>query len=142
MSQRIIATYEIETSYNLQQAVAVMAGEQSAGTFVKTPELLARHGATVEHITELEVVDSPALPCQQLARGTQPTDIIRRAEVVIGYPYENVGPSLTALMTTVSGNLYELAQFSGLKLLDVEIPQPFAEVYPGPALVFLARAEY
>jgi ribulose-bisphosphate carboxylase large chain len=136
MSQSIIATYEIETAHDLEKAAAVMAGEQSAGTFVKTPgetlELLARHGATVERITELDVVDAPSLPCYQTARGTQATGTIRRAEVTIAFPFDNVGASLTALMTTVSGNLYELAQFSGLRLLDVEIPSPFAEVYAGP----------
>ena len=91
---KVIATYEIETSHDLQQAAAVMAGEQSAGTFVKTPgetpELLARHGATVERITELAVVEAPSLPCHQVARGTRPTDTVRRAEVVIAYPYENI----------------------------------------------------
>lgn len=136
MSERILATYEIETAHDLEQAAQVIAGEQSAGTFVKvpgeTPELLAKHGATVEHITELGTVESPSLPCYQEARGSRPTGTIRRARVVIAFPFGNVGASLTALMATVSGNLYELAQFSGLRLLDVEIPQSFAEAYAGP----------
>ena len=45
---------------------------------------------------------------------------------------ENVGPSLPNLMTTVAGNLFELSQFSGLRLLDIEVPPAFAELYPGP----------
>jgi ribulose-bisphosphate carboxylase large chain len=52
--------------------------------------------------------------------------------VTLSFPLENIGPSLPNLMTMVSGNLYELGQFSGLKLLDIELPQAFAEVYPGP----------
>jgi len=45
---------------------------------------------------------------------------------------ENVGVSLTQLMSTVAGNLFELAPFSGLRLLDIDLPQTFAEVYQGP----------
>jgi len=32
----------------------------------------------------------------------------------------------------VAGNLFELSHFSGLKLQDLQLPQPFAEAYPGP----------
>ncbi|HRL11939.1 MAG TPA: hypothetical protein PKX07_08665, partial [Aggregatilineales bacterium] len=64
--QRITATYLIETAHPLAQAVDLMAGEQSAGTFTpvpgETPELLARHGARVERITELDAADTPSLP--------------------------------------------------------------------------------
>jgi ribulose-bisphosphate carboxylase large chain len=35
-------------------------------------------------------------------------------------------------MATVAGNLFELSQFSGLKLLDLELPEAFAKAYPGP----------
>jgi ribulose-bisphosphate carboxylase large chain len=35
-------------------------------------------------------------------------------------------------MTTVSGNLYELSPFSGLRLIDIKIPAPFAAAYRGP----------
>ena len=49
MTDRIIATYLIETAHPLQQAAAAMAGEQSSGTFVAVPgetdELRQRHGA-------------------------------------------------------------------------------------------------
>lgn len=135
MSDRIIATYRIETAHQLEKAAAVMAGEQSAGTFIKvpgeTPELLENHGARVESITPLETVDSPSLPGAKLPKNSEQTGY-QRAEVVLSFPFANVGASLAALITTISGNLYELSQFSGLKLMDVEIPQAFAGVYPGP----------
>jgi ribulose-bisphosphate carboxylase large chain len=35
-------------------------------------------------------------------------------------------------MATVAGNLFELRQFSGLRLLDLRLPSAFAERYPGP----------
>jgi ribulose-bisphosphate carboxylase large chain len=36
-------------------------------------------------------------------------------------------------MATVAGNLFELAQVSGLRLLDLTLPPAFAKAYPGPA---------
>lgn len=134
-AERFTAAYWIETAHPLDKAAAIMAGEQSAGTFVKvpgeTPELLERHGARVERIIPLDSADTPALPGTKEPKADT-TARYQRAEVVLSFPFENVGASITALMTTVSGNLYELGQFSGLKLLDVEIPQPFTNVYPGP----------
>jgi ribulose-bisphosphate carboxylase large chain len=133
--ERIRATYLIETAHPLQKAAEIMAGEQSAGTFVKvpgeTPELLARHGARVERLTELDTTSVPSLPGAKLPKGAAPPHTFRRAEVELSFPLENVGTSLTTLMTTVSGNLYELGQFTGLRLLDVEIPQAFASAYGG-----------
>ena len=135
MTSRIYATYHIETAHSLEQAVEIMAGEQSAGTFVRVPgetdELRERHGARVERITELDTADSPSLP------GAKPPKKIaqpayRRAEVVLSFPLENIGYSLPQLMTTVAGNLFELAPFSGLRLMDIDVPASFAEAMPGP----------
>ena len=39
---------------------------------------------------------------------------------------ENVGYNLPTLVSTLQGNLYELSQFTGLKLMDLEVPQSFA----------------
>lgn len=135
-TDRIVATYHIETAHPLEKAAAMMAGEQSAGTFVKvpgeTPELMANHGARVERITEFSVVDTPSLPgarAPKRASGIR----YRRAEVVLSFPFANIGTSLTTCMTAVSGNLYELAPFSGLRLTDVEFPPAFAAAHPGPA---------
>jgi ribulose-bisphosphate carboxylase large chain len=35
-------------------------------------------------------------------------------------------------MATVAGNLFELREFSGLRLMDLDLPQAFAGAYPGP----------
>jgi ribulose-bisphosphate carboxylase large chain len=131
---RIIATYRIETAHPLEFAAEVMAGEQSTGTFVSVPgetdQLRARHAARVERITEWETVEEPALP-----HSKPPADHdgrFKRAEVVLSFPLENMGASLPNLMATVAGNLYELREFSGLKLIDLELPGAFAEKYSGP----------
>ncbi len=136
MSDTIYATYLIETAHPLDIAAAVMAGEQSAGTFVKvpgeTPELLERHGARVESIRPLGSVEQPTLPGAKPPKEAAFPSHYQRAEVRLAFPFENVGASLTALITTISGNLFELGQFSGLRLIDVEIPAVFATAYPGP----------
>lgn len=135
IDERILATYWIETPWPLEKAVEVMAGEQSCGTFVRVPgeteELRARFGAQIVRITELETVDEPSLPGSRAPRsGGRPR--YRRAEVVLSFPLENVGPSLPNLQATVAGNLFELSQFSGLRLTDLDLPPEFAKSNPGP----------
>jgi ribulose-bisphosphate carboxylase large chain len=130
-AERITATYRIETPLPVDKAATVLAGEQSSGTFVAVPgetdELRERFGARVERIMELERVEQPSLPgCR--ARG----DGFRRAEVVVSWSIENVGYNLPTLVSTLQGNLYELSQFSGLKLMDLEVPASFAQQYQGP----------
>src|SRR5215207_6726916 len=41
-------------------------------------------------------------------------------------------PSPPNLLATVAGNLFELKQVSGLRLLDLRLRDTFAERYPGP----------
>ena len=130
MTNRIHAKYWIETATPLESAAATMAGEQSSGTFVRVPgetdELRERHAARVEAIRELEPVDTPSLP------GAKKGPKYHRAEVDLSWPLENLGPSLPNLLATVAGNLFELQQFSGLKLLDIQLPPAFRDRYPGP----------
>jgi ribulose-bisphosphate carboxylase large chain len=129
--ERITATYRVETPLPLERAAAVLAGEQSSGTFVAVPgetaELRDRFGAKVERITELETVAEPSLPgCR--AKG----ETFRRAEILVSWPLENVGYNLPTLVSTLQGNLYELSQFSGLKLIDLDVPASFATRFAGP----------
>lgn len=132
--QTIRATYWMETAGNLEAVAEAMAGEQSSGTFVAVPgetvELRQRHAARVRQITPLEVVDAPSLPGAMPPAAGQKG--YRRAEVVIEFPLVNVGHNLPTLMSTVMGNLFELRQLSGLKLIDMELPEALAAHYPGP----------
>lgn len=137
MSQpRILATYLLETPYPVERAAEVIAGEQSSGTFIsvpgETPELKARFGAKVERITLLDSVEQPSLPGSRLPRNASDSVRYQRAEMVLSFPFENMGANLPTLVSTVCGNLYELSDHSGLKLLDLELPDAFTEVYPGP----------
>jgi ribulose-bisphosphate carboxylase large chain len=131
--ERIEADYLIETAYNPQQAAQAMAGEQSSGTFVpvpgETPELKARAAARVE---TLEILDSAATPSLPGSRAPSADAERTVARATLSWPLDNIGPSLPNLMATVAGNLFELKQFSGLRILDIRLPDAFASAYPGP----------
>jgi ribulose-bisphosphate carboxylase large chain len=131
VTERIHATYWLETGDDPFRAAEVIAGEQSSGTFValpnETPELKARAGARVERLEVIETVGSPSLP------GGIAAQTYSRCALELSWPIENLGPSLPNLMSTVAGNLFELRQVSGLRLTGLRLPPSFAAAYPGPA---------
>src|SRR6185295_10065613 len=106
----------------------------SSGTFVaipgETPELKARSAARVEALRVLDDdVREPSLPFAGTGKSVPPR--WRRATATLSWPIENLGPSLPNLLATVAGNLFELKQISGLRLLDIRLPNVFAARYPG-----------
>jgi len=130
--ERITATYFIETPSAPEDAAKVLAGEQSSGTFVTVPgeteELKQRFAARVEDVKHLETVDHPAIP-----GATSNTGKYHRAIVKVSWSIENFGYNLPVLISTLQGNLYEIKQFTGLKLMDIELPASFGDHYSGPA---------
>lgn len=131
----IRATYLVETPCPIAEVAAMMAGEQSAGTFVRvegeTDSLRARFGAQV--ISAKAIGESPA-PSLRSAwaerRGlTGPRGIYR---VVIDYPQDNIGVNLPNLAAVVAGNLYDLGEVSGLKLVDIALPAAYRDQYLAP----------
>jgi ribulose-bisphosphate carboxylase large chain len=130
---RIEADYWIETPIDPRAAAETMAGEQSSGTFVavpgETPELKQRAAARVEDIQLLDEAPEPSLP---VARPINPDGPWRRARVTLSWPLDNIGPSLPNLLAMVAGNLWELRQLTGLRLLDLRLPAAFAAAYGGP----------
>jgi ribulose-bisphosphate carboxylase large chain len=133
---RIIAEYFLETPHPVEFAAESIAGEQSSGTFLPVPgeteELKARSRARVEKIVHLETVDEPSLPGSRPPKGHTSPIQYHRAQLTLSFPFENVGANLPTLLSTVAGNLYELGELSGLKLLDITVPDAFAKRYPGP----------
>ncbi len=128
-ADRIRARYHIETAFPLEQAAEVMAGEQSSGTFVRVPgetdELREQHAARVEGIQELDATSVPSLPGAAVPKSSAGPPVYRRAEAWLSWPLSNLGLSLPNLMATVAGNLFELKQFSGVRLLDLRLPRHF-----------------
>lgn len=137
MSQdRIFATYHIETPYDLEYAAKVMAGEQSTGTFITVPgeteELKDKFAAKVVSIENLETVTTPSLPGSKFESKSKESISYHRGKVVLSFPLHNFGPSIPNLLATVAGNLYELREFSGLRLMDLQLPSVFIDKYRGP----------
>jgi len=130
--ERIIATYYIETAFAPEVAAQVLAGEQSSGTFVAVPgetaELKERFAARVESVEFLETVAAPAIP-----GATSKDGKYHRAIVKVSWSIENFGYNLPVLISTLQGNLYEIKQFTGLKLMEIELPASFGNHYNGPS---------
>lgn len=123
-------TYYIESAKPPADAAAVMAGEQSSGTFVpvpgESPRIRERHAAHVVEVRELER-RSPSLPSR--SRPEQ----VRAANVTIEFPMENIGTDLATLWTTIAGNLFELGELHACRLNRLELPDDFVAAHPGPA---------
>ncbi|UKV15601.1 ribulose-bisphosphate carboxylase large subunit family protein [Thalassospiraceae bacterium SW-3-3] len=131
----IEARYLIETPMDPAKIAAIIAGEQSSGTFVRvageTDELRERCAARVLSVTELDAATEPSLQSAYLqAKGIGGP--YRRAEVRVGFPTGNIGRNLATLASTVSGNLYDLGEITGLKLLDVKLPASYRDLYDRP----------
>lgn len=130
--ERITATYYIETPFAPEKAAEVLAGEQSSGTFVAVPgetdELKQRFAARVESVQLLETVKEPAIPGAVSKDG-----LYHRAMVKVSWRIENFGYNLPVLVSTLQGNLYEITQFTGLKLMDIELPASYGDHFRGPS---------
>ncbi|GGH44473.1 ribulose 1,5-bisphosphate carboxylase [Frigidibacter albus] len=133
----IRAAYLVETPCPIADVAAMMAGEQSAGTFMRvegeTDALRARFGATVVSTAEVGRSETPSLRSAWAERKglTGPRGIYR---VVIDYPEDNVGVNLPTLASVVAGNLYDLGEVTGLKLLDVSVTPEYRARYDLPAM--------
>ena len=129
------ATYLIETPFPLAQAADVLAGEQSSGTFVRvageTDDLRQRTRAEVVKIEELPSVDTPSLPNAFLDR-RQKSGPYKRAHITVRFPEENIGNNLPTLAATVTGNIYDLGEMTGVKLLSLTLPPSYVKQFDAP----------
>ncbi|MBW8719029.1 MAG: ribulose-bisphosphate carboxylase large subunit family protein [Variovorax paradoxus] len=135
VAERIRARYLIETPLDPAAVAEVMAGEQSCGTFTRvegeTDALRERARATVEAITELAPAEAPSLPNALLERkGTRGP--WRRAHIDISFPVANIGANLPTLAATVSGNLYDLGEVTGLRLESLQLPAAYRAQFEMP----------
>ncbi|TCT09930.1 ribulose-bisphosphate carboxylase large chain [Tepidamorphus gemmatus] len=122
----IEAIYLIETPLDPARVADILAGEQSSGTFVRvageTDALRARAAAEVLELEELESATGPSLASSWLDRRGV-AGPWRRARVRIAFPLANIGTNLPTLAATVAGNLFDLGEVTGLRLLDLRLPQ-------------------
>src|SRR5690606_14658230 len=118
MSDTVVqARYVVETPFEPAKVAEIMAGEQSCGSFTRvageTDESRERARATVTAVTELPAGEALSLPNAWL-EGRQVNGPWRRARIDISFPIANFGANLATLAATVSGNLYDLGEVTGL----------------------------
>lgn len=130
------ARYLVESFEPLEKAAEVIAGEQSCGTFVALPgetaDLKERARARVVGIERLEDIPAPSLP-NAFADRKGVAGPYHRGIVEVSFPIHNVGPNLPNLYATIAGNLFELGELTGLRVLDLDLPDDYAAQFPGPA---------
>ena len=125
----ITLTYLIETAGNPEALAAQIASDQSTGTFVAVPgeteELKNRVAARVVALRPLPPVAVPSFPSD--AAGP-----FNRAEADIAFPFEAIGTDLAALMTIAIGGVYSIRGFTGIRIIDMKLPEAFGKAWPGP----------
>lgn len=133
--EEFTARYLLETPGNVERLAETIAGEQSSGTFARvpdeTPELQERARARILSINSLNSDGSITLPSAFVAREAM-TGKTARAVIELGFPTANVGNNLPTLLATVAGNLFELGEVTGLRLLDIDVPASFAASFNRP----------
>jgi ribulose-bisphosphate carboxylase large chain len=130
------ARYLVESYEPLEKVAEVIAGEQSCGTFITLPQetadLKGRARARVVSIEPLEDAPVPSLP-NAFADRRGVHGPYKRGIVEVSFPIHNVGANLPNLYATIAGNLFELGELTGLRVLDIDIPDDYAAQFPGPA---------
>lgn len=133
--EEFFARFFVESSYPIERVSEVIAGEQSSGTFISLPgesaELKERSRARVVSIDALPSVNSASLHSEYLDR-RNPSGTYYRGEVTIAFPTANIGTNIPALLTTIAGNLFEIGEVTGLRILDLDLPERYASGYLGP----------
>lgn len=118
----VVATYNVAVTGDPQEAAAILAGEQSAGTFTQvagdSPDLQRVFGARVESIHPTGRSRAAARSYDRV--GSPP--LLPEYDVRIAYPAGNVAASASHLMTVLAGNLFELRALGGVRLEDIELP--------------------
>ena len=129
------AVYLVETPLDPRRVADILAGEQSSGTFVRvageTDALRARSRATVLGVEDLEPLDRPSLPNALFERARQ-AGPWRRARATIAFPTANIGCNLPTLAATLAGNLYDLGETTGVRLLNISLPAEFRDRFERP----------
>ncbi|MDE2446988.1 MAG: ribulose-bisphosphate carboxylase large subunit family protein [Alphaproteobacteria bacterium] len=129
MSDVITLSYLIETPDSPEKLAAKIASDQSTGTFVplaaETEELKNRVAARVVSVTPLPFSATPSFP-------TNENGPFNRALAEIAFPFDAIGTDLSALMTVAIGGVFSIRGFSGIRVVDMKLPDAFAEAWPGP----------
>lgn len=134
MTKRIHGTYLIESPIDIRKAAELLASEQTIGSFTRvvgeTDDIIDRFGGRVEALKiigeDIEFSLPTSLPIKDASR------LATQAVATISFPVENFAPSLSSLIAILLGNLFELQELTGVRLLDIDLPSEFlrARVIP------------
>lgn len=127
----VIATYVLEGQQPLERAAEILAGEQSTGTFVRvareSDEILEQYAARL--VSFKSIPPSGLTPLHGFSGDPSK---LERAEVKLSFPLDNFGPSIPNLLAAVAGNLFEIKELAGVRLVDLDLPDEFGDQYLGP----------
>ncbi len=123
----LIGTYllrkELKDPEEILKLAVMMAAEQTTGTWIRVPgesaDVIERFRGKVLSICEIPDTEQFTNPPE----GTR-TFIIR-----LGFPWQNFGPQIPMMLTTIFGNI---SMIGDIKLLDVQFPKNFVKQFPGP----------
>ena len=121
--------YLVESYEPLEKAAEIIAGEQSCGTFLALPgetaDLKERARARVLAIELLPQAETASLP-SALADRRGVSGPYNRGIIEVSFPIHNVGANLPNLYATLAGNLFEIGELTGLRVLDLDLPDDYA----------------
>ena len=123
----LIGTYllrkEIKDPGEILKLAVMMATEQTTGTWIRVP------GETADVIEKFrgKVLNIWEIPDTE--QFSNSTDELRSFIVQLGFPWQNFGPQIPMMLTTIFGNI---SMIGDIKLLDIQFPENFVEKFPGP----------
>jgi len=131
----INAKYLVESALDLREVAELIVGEQSTGTFIRVAsendEIRARSRGQVVSVKQTGTVENPSLPSEFNIRH-EIKGPFNQGEVQIGFPAPNVSANLPTLMATIAGNIFELGQLTGIRLLDFDIDADYSRQFASP----------
>lgn len=123
----LIGTYllrkELRDPEEILKLAVMMATEQTTGTWIRVPgesgDAIDRSRGKVLGICEIPDTEQDA----------NSPDGARTFIIRLGFPWQNFGPQIPMMLTTIFGNI---SMIGDIKLLDVQFPKAFVEKFPGP----------
>ena len=123
----LIGTYllrkELKDPEEILKLAVMMAAEQTTGTWIRVPgesaDVVERFRGKVLSIYEIPDTE----------QFTNYPEGARMFIIRLGFPWQNFGPQIPMMLTTIFGNI---SMIGDIKLLDVQFPKNFVKQFPGP----------
>jgi 2,3-diketo-5-methylthiopentyl-1-phosphate enolase len=123
----IVGTYllrrHLRDPEDIIKTAVMMATEQTTGTWIRVP---GESGDMIEK-SRGKVLNIWEVPDQEQFRKDR--DAERLFITQLGFPWQNFGPQIPMMLTTIFGNI---SMIGDIKLLDIQFPKAFIEKFPGP----------